>query len=99
MAGRVAVCIGCEGGMALADALGTKMEVERAHCMNACARPVCLSVREEGKAAYLFGDVDPSLVGEVEMFLGLYDAAKKGIITDARALERLRFKLIGRIPA
>ncbi|MAM63730.1 DUF1636 family protein [Maritimibacter sp. UBA3975] len=99
MAGRVAVCIGCEGGTALADALAARMKVERAHCMNACARPVCLSVREEGKAAYLFGDVDPTLADEVETFLALYDAAPKGLITDARVLERLRFKLIGRIPA
>jgi predicted metal-binding protein len=99
MAGRVAVCIGCDGGTALAEALEARMPVTRAHCMNACARPVCLSVREEGKAAYLFGDVDPALVDEVELFLELFDAAKKGIVTDARPLGELRFKLIGRIPA
>lgn len=94
---RVSVCVNCEGGTALADALGP--EVRRAGCMNACNKPPCLSVREDGKAAYLFGEVGPELAPEVALFLDLYDAARGGVITDARSLVNLRFRLIGRIPA
>lgn len=96
---RLSVCITCEGGAALADALAARVPVQRVACMNVCDRPACLSVREEGKAAYLFGGVSAEMASEVETFLGLFDAAAGGIVEDARPLDKLRFCLIGRIPA
>ncbi len=99
MAGRLAVCVSCEGGAALADALEERMELTRTDCMNVCSRPACVSVRETGKPAYLFGDVDATLAPNVLRFVALYDAAEAGIVTDARPIGDLRFKLIGRIPA
>ncbi len=99
MAARVSVCIGCEGGHALADALEVQHPVARVECMNVCSNPACLSVRDTGKAAYLFGGVSADLAENVTTFLALYEAAEAGIVADARPIGDLRFKLIGRIPA
>lgn len=99
MTGRVSVCTGCDGGEALAKALSAHIPVARVDCMNVCANPACVSVRDEGKAAYLFGGVSADLAENVARFLALYDAAEAGIVSDARPIGELRFKLIGRIPA
>jgi predicted metal-binding protein len=99
MAGRVTVCTGCEGGEALAAALSEHISVSRTDCMNVCSNPACVSVREDGKAAYLFGGVSADLASDVAMFAALYDAAEGGIVSDARPIGDLRFRLIGRIPA
>ncbi|MDA5095427.1 DUF1636 family protein [Aliiroseovarius sp. KMU-50] len=99
MAPKLAVCVTCEGGVALADRLEETIPVTRVECMNVCTRPACLSVREEGKAAYLFGDVTTALAPNVLTFLDLYASSEGGIMTDARPIGDLRFQLIGRLPA
>ena len=69
-------------------------------CLNACGAPLALAVTGEGKATYLFGGVDPEAqAGEVLVFAGLYREAPGGEVADARAAGRLRFCLLGRIPA
>ena len=97
----LSVCITCDGGADLADALDAVLEapVSRVECMNVCTRPACLSLRAPGKVAYLFGDVTRADAPNVPTLLALYDSTKDGIIEDARALGDLRMKLIGRIPA
>jgi predicted metal-binding protein len=68
-------------------------------CMSGCARPSTLSVRDTGKTAYLFGDLDAGDLPEILEFLRLYAASPDGNFTDARVLGKLRFKAIARIPA
>ena len=67
-------------------------------CMNGCARPATLSFRQEGKTAYLFGDISADDVADILEFIRLYNASSDGNLEDARPLGRLRLKLIARIP-
>lgn len=74
--------------------------VETHECLSACSKPNSLSFRAEGKAAYLFAGVDPvEDRGDIAAFARLYAATPDGWIEDARPAGRLRFCLIGRIPA
>jgi predicted metal-binding protein len=75
-------------------------EVETFECMSACANPNAISFRAPGKAAYLFSGVDAERDQEdIIAFARMYLAAKDGWIEDARPCGRLRFCLMGRIPA
>lgn len=81
------------------DRLGD-FEVCGHECLNVCDKPTALAFRSEGKAAYLFAGVDAGTDGaDVEAFARLYQDAVDGWIEDARPAGRLRFCLIGRIPA
>ncbi len=100
MADGITICEGCAGGADLARRLEAEgVAVQRADCLNVCKAPVSLSVRAEGKAAYLFAGVDPAWTAEIRAFLALYAAAEDGLIEDARPCGALRHCLIGRIPA
>ncbi|HBZ44777.1 MAG TPA: hypothetical protein DEO85_12115 [Maritimibacter sp.] len=99
MVPKLAVCVTCQGGADLANTLEETVQVTRTECMNVCTRPATVSVREEGKAAYLFGDVTRDLAPDVLTFLDLYASSVGGIVTDARPIGELRFLLIGRLPA
>jgi predicted metal-binding protein len=75
-------------------------KVETFECMSACANPNAISFRAAGKAAYLFSGVDPENdQQDILAFARMYLAAKDGWIEDARPCGRLRFCLLGRIPA
>ena len=64
------------------------------------ANPTAISFRAKGKAAYLFSGIDPATDhDDILAFADLYQAADDGWIEDARPCGRLRFCLIGRIPA
>lgn len=74
--------------------------IETFACMSACANPTAISFRAKGKAAYMFAGVDPATdQDDILAFAKLYIAAKDGWIEDARPCGRLRFCLLGRIPA
>ncbi len=100
---RITVCATCrEGaGRVLAERLAAEgLDVRLVECLNACSRPLALAVTGEGKATYLFAGVEPeSQVEEVVAFAGLYRDALGGEVADARSCGRLRFCLLGRIPA
>jgi predicted metal-binding protein len=98
MSASLSVCINCDGGEALADAVSAFAEVTRVDCMNVCTRPACLSLRDEGKMAYLFGDVSADMAKQVHALLKMYSTAETGEIEDARPLGPLRHCLIGRLP-
>ena len=100
MTDRVSVCGGCGGGV-LAGLLQARLDdVVLVDCMQVCGRPVAVSFRGAGKAAYLLAGVDPvARVEEIVAFAGIYAAAKDGIIADARPCGQLRLCLVGRIPA
>ncbi|MGR3321886.1 MAG: DUF1636 family protein [Pseudooceanicola sp.] len=100
----ISICGECKGaGRALAEAVAPLLdgdtEVRVSACMNVCSRPVTVAARAEGKAAYLFGGVTGAEAADLAAFARLYAAAADGAIADARPLGRLRFCLIGRIPA
>ncbi len=110
MTQRITICSGCRtagnqpGGDVMAAELqglvGDLASVGTVECMIVCGQPVTVSVREEGKVAYLFSGVDPaSQVEELATFARLYAEAPDGVIDDVRPCGELRFRLIGRIPA
>ena len=105
MADRISICAGClgAGAEALAATLRARVpaaEVALASCMNVCGQPATVSLRAEGKAAYLFAGVDVAgQIEEIVAMAGLYAAAPDGMIEDARPLGDLRLCLVGRIPA
>ena len=100
MTDRVSVCGGCGGG-ALVGLLQARLaDVALVDCLHVCGRPVGVSFRGPGKAAYLFAGVDPvAQVDEIIAFAGLYSAAEGGVVEDARPCGQLRLCLVGRIPA
>ncbi|MCF1710209.1 DUF1636 domain-containing protein [Tabrizicola sp. J26] len=103
---KVTLCATCEGystGYLHAlrqaiEAAGLPVKVATAACMQGCARPVALAVREEGKTAYLFGETSEADLPDLMTFLSLYAASSNGELADARPLGGLRFKSIARIP-
>lgn len=103
---KVTLCATCEGysagylqalRQAVASA-GLPVRVATAACMQGCARPVALAVRDEGKTAYLFGETSEADLPDLLTFLRLYAASATGELDDARPLGALRFKAIARIP-
>ncbi|PLS21780.1 hypothetical protein C0U40_09840 [Amylibacter cionae] len=83
-----------------ADPVLQDFSVETHECLSSCARPQSLSFRAEGKAAYLFAGVDPVADrSDIAAFARLYAQSGDGWIEDARPAGRLRFCLVGRIPA
>lgn len=103
MGDRITVCATCREGAGgrLAERLaGEGAEMRLVGCLFACGRPLALAVAGEGKATYLFAGVDPEAQAEeVAAFLRLFREAPAGEVADARAAGRLRFCLLGRIPA
>lgn len=100
MTDRVSVCGGCGGGPLVGLLQARLAEVALVECMHVCGKPVAVSFRGAGKAAYLFAGVDPQTqVDEIVTFAGLYAVAKGGIVEDARPCGQLRLCLVGRIPA
>ncbi|TNC74815.1 DUF1636 family protein [Rubellimicrobium roseum] len=103
MGDRITVCATCrEGaGRALAGRLAEAgVAVRLVECLNACGRPLALAVTGEGKATYLFAGVEPEeQAEEVAAFARLYAEAPGGEVADARKAGRLRFCLLGRVPA
>lgn len=73
--------------------------VERG-CMNGCARPVSMAIRGPCRATYFFNGVDPIADAEdIVATLRAYLASRNGWIEDAQPCGRLRFCLVGRVPA
>ena len=67
--------------------------------MGACAEPLALAFQADGKASYLFSNVDPVAdLEDVLAFARLFGASDDGWIEDARPAGRLRFCLRARIP-
>ncbi len=69
-------------------------------CMNGCARPVSMALQGRARATCFFAGVDPvadadDIVATVEAYI----AAPAGWIEDAQSCGRLRFCLVGRVPA
>lgn len=73
--------------------------VERG-CMNGCASPVSMAMQGPGRATYFFNGVDPAADAvDLVATLHAYLATPDGWIEDAQPCGRLRFCLVGRVPA
>ena len=106
---RIVVCSTCEGsdGKGFAATLraalaerGMDFEVQTHDCLSNCARPLSVAFTAPAKATYLFGDIAPETdLADTLAFAGLYADTPDGWIEDARPAGRLRFCLIGRVPA
>ncbi|SFH44370.1 Predicted metal-binding protein [Palleronia marisminoris] len=96
------LCATCRPGVEtgpLRDALPEGVELRLHECLNACGKPVALSVQGRG-TGYLFAGVDPvEDAADIAATARTYMAAPGGAIEDARPCGRLRFCLIGRLPA
>ncbi len=109
MAHRIVVCTTCEGtdGVDFAARLRVEIaahaldfEVQEHECMSNCSRPQSVAFSAADKATYLFGDVDPAQdLDDTLAFAKMYAESPDGWIEDARGAGRLRFCLIGRVPA
>lgn len=105
------ICATCleSGGAAAAASLTARIDaaglsarvtvVEQA-CFNACAAPQAVSLQGEGRATYLFSGVDLEAdAADILATLNAYLHASHGWIEDATVCGRLRFCLLGRVPA
>lgn len=109
MTHRVVVCSTCEGkdGKGFAETLraafakaGLPFEVQDFDCMSNCGKPLSVAFKSPDKATYLFGEIDPDTdLDDTVAFARMYLASDDGWIEDARGAGRLRFCLIGRVPA
>ncbi|MCZ0812531.1 MAG: DUF1636 domain-containing protein [Pseudomonadota bacterium] len=107
---RIVICSTCETGAGAPDgsgfaarlrgALGTGTDVQEHPCLSMCAQPLSLAFSAPGKATYLFAGIDPARdLDDTLAFAALYAAQPDGWIEDARGAGRLRFCLVGRVPA
>lgn len=104
---RLQICQGCGAGDVApleqaidAAGLAGQVSVVTQPCMNGCARPTSLALQGQGRATCFFAGVDPvahrdDIVATVRAYL----AAPGGWIENARQCGRLRFCLVGRVPA
>jgi predicted metal-binding protein len=100
---NVFVCTSCrKGGEGFAEALRHCLrawaEVRDIDCMSGCSRDQTVAFRDQGKTAYLFGELTCADLPELENFARLYAASPDGIFADARVLGNLRTKALARIP-
>ena len=103
---NIMLCTACALGQTgfavmLTDALhqaGIAAQVRPVDCMSGCARPSTIAFREEGKTAYLFGDLTAADLPDLIVFARLYARSPDGGFADARPLGGLRTKALARIP-
>lgn len=81
------------------DAAGLPAQVRDQACMNACERPVSLSLQASGYATYFFTNIDPATdLSDIVATVRHYLDSPNGWIEDARPCGRLRHCLAGRVP-
>ena len=87
------------GALAADAALAGVVDLRGIDCMSGCTRPCALAIRGEGKASYLFGDIEPQRdVADILATARAFHAAGDGWITDGHLCGRLRYCAIARIP-
>ncbi|WP_210241969.1 DUF1636 family protein [Mesorhizobium sp. B2-4-12] len=73
--------------------------VEGVACMAGCARPLAVAFQAPGKAAYLFGSIDPEAdAGDLVRFARLYASLPDGWCNAGQRPPRLAGKTLARIP-
>ena len=105
------LCTTCEGiGFvdgkkaveAALDDVGLKknVKIKRVACLGACETPRALAMQSEGRASYVFSDLDlEKNAKDIAQTCQVYLSVPKGWIEDAHPCGRLRYCLRARIPA
>lgn len=88
---------------ALASAVGgvaQRFSVCGIACMAGCARPCTVAFQAYGKAAYLFGDIDPADdIDALVAFAQLYETSAHGWTRSGERPSALAGKTLARVPA
>ena len=108
----IIVCTRCRDprtGAAAAERLIPKLQqaahhggfvVETVACMAGCDRPLAVAFRAEGKASFLFGDIEPETDAEALAEFGtFYTSLPDGWCNERQRPDALRGKTLARIPA
>jgi len=98
---KMFVCTTCtpDGGFVeIARAGLPNLEIMPVDCMSGCTHAQTVAFRQEGKVAYLFGDITAQDFDDITTFAQLYAASDDGTFADARVLGNLRTKALARIP-
>ena len=105
------ICTTCEGDhfvggkRAIETALGERglrenVKIKRVACLGACETPRALAMQADGRASYVFSDLDLAKnADDIAATCETYLTVPKGWIEDAHACGRLRYCLRARIPA
>ncbi|WP_306031176.1 DUF1636 domain-containing protein [Stappia sp. MMSF_3263] len=112
---RIVVCTTCRNretreqpGTKLATLLEAELsgvgfesfEVSVVACMAGCDRPCAVAFQGDGKASYLFGDIEPGRDGDALVaFARQYAELDDGWCSSIQRPEGLKGKTISRIPA
>lgn len=85
---------------ALAEAGLAPFEVAGAACMAGCTRPCTVAYQADGKASYLFGDIEPARdVATLVAFARQYGELDDGWCSSPQRPEGLKGKTLARMPA
>lgn len=100
---------GTRGGSRLAVAIHSRIgglaaagvALRGVKCMSQCKRPCIVSISQNDKFTYVFGDLDPDEAGHTEALIELverYNKAPEGFLERRDRPERLRANILGRFP-
>lgn len=85
---------------ALAENGLAHVSVEGAACMAGCSRPCTVAYQAEGKASYLFGDIEPARdVAVLVAFARQYAELEDGWCSSLQRPDGLKGKTLARMPA
>lgn len=80
--------------------LKKNVKIKRVACLGACETPRALAMQSEGRASYVFSDLDlEKNAKDIAQTCQVYLSVPKGWIEDAHPCGRLRYCLRARIPA
>lgn len=100
---------GTRGGARLAEAIYARIDALTAagvtlrgvKCMSQCKRPCIVSLSQDDKFTYVFGDLDPYVIADTDALLELvkrYNNAPEGFLERKDRPELLRATILGRFP-
>ena len=91
---RVALAVAVQAGAS------PGFEVSGIACMAGCSRPCTVAFKADGKATYLFGDVDPEEdIDALVAFAQQYEAVADGWTKSSERPAALLGKTLARVPA
>lgn len=92
-------CLRTAIGTVACDGVSKSFSVFGIACMAGCARPNTVAFQANGKATYLFGDIEPSDIGALVAFARLYKTSADGWTRCGERPSALATKTLARVPA
>ncbi|WP_422366686.1 DUF1636 family protein [Pelagibius sp.] len=86
-------------GTAAGDGVSQSFSVIGIACMAGCDRPATVAFQGDGKATYLFGDIEPSDTEALVAFARLYKTSANGWTRCDERPAALATKTLARVPA